>query len=171
MSRQIYNCIHIYVNIVNILYIQRINQKRNANQYCYNIPPHHNKNIIKWPKTLSGRPWKNSTFSAMVYMQIITPVMENSKVFLKIKKSIAICPEIPLLHMFSKEIKAIHHITEWNLSFHNSQEMTETNVSINRRMDKDNSAQRYHRILYNHKTWTFVIFKIINGTISHQMKT
>ena len=54
---------------------------------------------------------------SVVYMQIITPVMENSKVFLKIKKSIAIYPEIPLLGMFSKEIKAIHHITECKLEF------------------------------------------------------
>lgn len=98
-----------------VLYIQPINHQRNANQYCNNIPPHHNKNIIKRPKTLSGRPWRNSTFSATVHMQIITPVMENSKVFLKIKKSIAIYPEIPLFGMFSKETKAIHHITECKL--------------------------------------------------------
>lgn len=50
----------------------------------------------------------------MTYMQIIIPVIKNSKVFLKIKKSVAIAiyPETPLLGMFSKEIKAIHPITE-----------------------------------------------------------
>lgn len=50
----------------------------------------------------------------MTYMQIITPVIKDSKVFLKIKKSVAIAiyPETPLLGMFSKEIKAIHSITE-----------------------------------------------------------
>lgn len=68
--------------------------------------------------------------------------------------------------------KSNQYITSENLdqSFHNSQEMAETNVSINGRIEKDNLVHRYHRILYNHKSWTLVICKIMNGTRSYQVR-
>lgn len=48
--------------------------------------------------------------------------------------------------------------------------MAETNVSINGRIEKDNLVHRYHRILYNHKSWALVICKIMNGTRSYQVR-
>lgn len=70
----------------------------------------------------------------------------------KLKRALSYIQKSHCLACFQKKQKQYITSQNVNLSCYNSQEMAETNVSINRRMDKDNSAQRYQKILYNPKT-------------------